>query len=166
MIQKIIKEFFNKYFFILFGALIFVTYIWLRFIRERLPKELPFNLSFLGFLILIELCIIYLYIIISCLDISKKNTTRVYIINLLYKPLEEFDYFWKHLSFIQTHYIKFSVWLAYKLQYVINKNNIFYIIFAILPRIILITIFYIDIFYFQKLEYIYNFLFFSTRLLI
>src|ERR1700728_3749034 len=103
-----IKKFIDKYFLILFGAITFGIFIWLRFIRERLPREIPFSLSLLGFIILIELCIIYLYIVISLIRINKQNSLMSSIIDLLFKPLEEFDYFWKHLSFIQEQYKTFA----------------------------------------------------------
>jgi hypothetical protein len=150
-----------NYILIILGGIIFSAYIWLRFIRPRLPKDIPLSLSLLGFLITIELCIIYVYIIIFYLFIhnSNKDSTMSFMINYLYKPLEDFDYFWKHLPIIKVYYNKFIIWLAYKLRFFINKTNIFFIIFGILPRLILISVLYIDIFYFHKFANIYKFIF-------
>ena len=159
-ILKFLNIFTRKYFLILLGFILIIAYFWLRFIRERLPKDIPFSLSQGGFITLLYICCIYAYIVISYLRSSsiQTNTLNTFI-NILYKPLEDFDYFWKHLSFIESPYKKFALWLVYKLDFFIIHTNLFYFIFAILPRLLLILIFSIDIFWFYKLYYIYKVLF-------
>lgn len=162
MLQKILNFlniFTRKYFLILLGFILISTYFWLRFIRERLPKDIPFSLSQIGFFILLYICCIYAYIVISYVRSSVQTNTLNAFINTLYKPLEDFDYFWKHLPLVESPYRKFALWAAYKLDFFIIHTNLFYFIFAILPRLLLILIFSIDIFWFSKLYYIYKFLF-------
>lgn len=36
---------------ILLGFFLVMYYIWFRFIRERLPRDIPFNLTFINFFI-------------------------------------------------------------------------------------------------------------------
>jgi len=56
---------------IILGIIMLLAFIWLRFIRTRLPKEIPFDFSLLGFLILLNLCGVYVYILISLLRKPK-----------------------------------------------------------------------------------------------
>jgi hypothetical protein len=67
----------------------FSSYIWLRFIRERLPKDIPFTfLSGFGLIILIYNCSIYLYIVYSFLKKgSTSNEVTVKFIEIFYIPL-------------------------------------------------------------------------------
>ena len=50
-------------------------FIWVRFIRERLPRDIPFDLSFYGMLILIIILTIYFFAIKSFF-IKKQNITN------------------------------------------------------------------------------------------
>ena len=85
-----------NYILIIVGLLMFSAYIWLRFIRLRLPRDIPFNLSILGLIILIEICTIYGYILFALLRKDKEpNPIVVYIIDQVYKPLIAFDNFIK-----------------------------------------------------------------------
>jgi hypothetical protein len=82
----------NKvYIFILcgIGAIMITIYLYLRFLRPKLPRDIPFDFNIFGLLILIELCVIHLYIIYSLFNekvtiplplvkyIQKKEQTRV-----------------------------------------------------------------------------------------
>ena len=155
-----IINFFHSYKVIFLGFVIFSIYIWARFIRARIPKDIPFNLSLFGFLILIEICLIYFYIVIKLLREPKEQSFIIKtLLEILYKPLEDFDYFWKHLFFIKDYYKIFATWFAYKLKPFIINSSIFYFIFAIFPRIILINALFIDINIFYELFYVYKFLY-------
>lgn len=155
--KKTIINFINKYKIIILGFLMFSLYIWFRFIRTRLPKDIPFFLSVLGFFILVEICCIYGYIVYKMISQPKEpNMIIEELVSLIYKPLEDFDYFWKHLKFIRKKYKKFILYLAKKFNNIIIKTNIFYFMFAIFPRLLLIFTLFIDIFFFHKLSYIYK----------
>ena len=148
----------------LIGFLLFLTFVWLRFIRKRLPKDIPFTLSILGLLLLIYICCIYGYIVVSLIrKSSKENIIIKQIIEILYKPLVVFDQSWKNISYIQPHYYNMIRYIVTNFQYIF-KYHYFYIVFAIFPRIILLLVLYVDIFYFHKLYYIYRILFLSIFL--
>lgn len=157
---KYIKNIINiNHVLVTLGFILFSSFIWLRFIRERLPKIIPFNLSLLGFIFLIYICLIYAYVVVSLIrESSKQNILISKVIDMLYKPLETFDNSWKNISYIKPYYYVIIKYLVTYYEYVF-KNNDFYIIFGILPRIILVSVLYIDIFWFYKLQYIYKFLF-------
>ena len=96
-----IKQFFYQYKLILFGAIIFSLYFWNRFLHVKTSKILPLNLSVLGFMLLLYLCLIYIYIIIALLYPRKANDILENIINWLFKPLSDFDKFLKSFSIIK-----------------------------------------------------------------
>lgn len=168
MILKHLKSFFKNiqlnHILALIGFLLFLTFVWLRFIRKRLPKDIPFTLSILGLLLLIYICCIYGYIVVSLIrKSSKENIIIKQIIEILYKPLVVFDQSWKNISYIQPHYYNMIRYIVTNFQYIF-KYHYFYIVFAIFPRIILLLVLYVDIFYFHKLYYIYRILFLSIFL--
>jgi len=163
---KKIFKFFKNNSTIILGLFIFSIYIFFRFIKERLPKDIPFTLSILGFFILIELCCIYAYIVWSYIRPPKyPNEVIIIIKDFIFKPLEDFDSFIKDLSYIKLYYPKILMWLIYKFEYIF-KTSIFDIILFFIPRIILIIVFTMDIFYFHKLYYIYYVLLLGILLLI
>jgi hypothetical protein len=157
---------FKYYFFVLFGAFLFALFIWIRFIRERLPKDIPLTLNTLGFLILLEICCIYLYIIISIIKQKKTDPIITNIINTLYYPLEEFDNFSKNLPIIETYYKKFIIWYAKSLEYFVIETNAFFVLLSIIPRLVLVGVLCIDVFYFNYLSSIYKVLLLSLLLFI
>jgi hypothetical protein len=148
----------------LVGLFMFVLFIWYRFIRERLPHEMPFQInSLLGLFCLLYICIIYLYIVISLWSKNNYNNQAiVYILNILYKPLETLDitikynpivkpYYRKLITFCIVQHNKICTYLSTQRYY-----SLFYVIFQIFPRVIFLTTLAIDIFYFHCLFYIYK----------
>ncbi len=150
---------FFRYFLILSGFFIFSLFIWARFIRERLPKVLPLNLSWIGLFILIEICFIYLYLVYTYSPVKtykEPNPAISTIVELFYTPLIAFDTYIKNIPFIKPYQERFIVFLAYKFNYIICETSIFYFVFAILPRLVLVSALVIDTVYFHKLHYIYK----------
>jgi hypothetical protein len=141
----------------LLGLGLFSLYIWVRFIRERLPRDIPFTLSSIGFIILLYICCIYLFIIIRYLRRPKTNEKVItIIIDWLYIPVETLDTYIKHLPMIKLYYKRFFIFLAYQSDYIMKHTSIFDLTFKILPRIILVTALFIDTFIFHKLFYLYK----------
>jgi hypothetical protein len=69
---------------ILLGLFMLLLFIWVRFIRVRLPRDIPFNLTELGLIILIYICLIYKYIVISLiLELTSNNIIRASIIKTI-----------------------------------------------------------------------------------
>lgn len=91
------KQICSYLFLITLGFIIFSLLIYLRFIRDRLPKDIPIFLTEHRFWILIYICCIYLFIIISLLRKEKKsNEIVIFIIEILYMPLTRLDHFIKY----------------------------------------------------------------------
>ena len=152
---------------IIIGITMLLGFIWLRFIRPRLPKEIPFNLSLLGFCILLNLCAIYIYIVINLLRKPKPlNPIIKEITDFIYIPLETLDHYVKNLSYINKPYKRFIIFLASNLNYCLERTNWFYYAFEILPRIILVTVLFTDVFGHHELYFIYKFLLLSVFILV
>ena len=97
----------NKIFFntilIIIGAIAVLWIIWTRFIRERLPKDIPFDLTEFRFYLLIYICSIYSFIIIMFLQNPIKpsifsNQIKI-IVDYIYTPLKLLDFKFKVNSF-------------------------------------------------------------------
>ncbi len=67
---------------LLYCAGLFVTFIiWARLFRERIPKDIPFEIDWIGFLIFGYLCVLYLYLLIKI--IFKFNGSKGIIAKIL-----------------------------------------------------------------------------------
>lgn len=80
-LKKIINFYNNIIFLRIIGALSLLLFIWMRFIRERVPRNIPFSLSTWSFTILLIICIGYIYIIYRIFIPSSETK----VINIL-KP--------------------------------------------------------------------------------
>jgi hypothetical protein len=153
MIQIQIKNL-TRLFLVILGAILFIAFIWYRFIRERLPKNIPFNLTEYGCLILTYICCIYL-IIITFLIFRFNSTSNISnFIDYIYKPLKVLDESIKTNPLINIYHKKT---IEYFIS-ILNEKNYTYIyyFFNIFPRIILITFLSIDIFWFHHMKYFYK----------
>jgi hypothetical protein len=154
-LYNFIRKFIIDHHLLLFGFIIFSIFVYFKFIRERLPKDLPFSLSVLGFFILVELCCIYVYIVYTSIRPSQPPKEVVaLIVDNLFKPLYALDNYIKILPIIKIYHSKIFIWIAQKGVYIFQKP-IFEICFFVLPRLILIVVFTRDIFFYSKLEYFY-----------
>jgi hypothetical protein len=162
--MKVFKDlnYYSNYILTLIGLAIVSWIIWARFLRTRIPKDIPFELTEKWFFILIYICIIYFYIVYKLIRPNKVNESIKLIIELLFTPLLAFDKFIKENKYIQPYYLKIvgktTIFIqSYKLvsqQYKLIKH--IYITCYIIPRSMLISILCIDTFYFHKLELIYK----------
>jgi len=149
------------------GLLIFTAFIWFRFVRERLPKDIPFNLSIEGLFILLWICMIYLYIIYTLSTKNKlSNAFLNNLINNIFKPLEALDHSIKNHRLINPYYKRFIIYLSNKLDPILHDNRLYYYTFAIFPRLVLVTALWIDVFWFHKLFYIYKVLLIGILLIL
>jgi hypothetical protein len=149
----------------LIGLIIFGTYFWMRFLRIRTIKELPLNLSIEGFFILLYIVCIFTYIIISLIFIKNSNTLIEKLLDIMFIPLNQLDKSFKNMPFIKRHYEKILIKILPLLEYMINKTDLFFILFWIIPRITLLLALGLDIFYFAKFEHRYKFVFIGLFLL-
>ena len=189
-IMKIIKIMMTKFktfinFNLIFFCLLILTwFFWTKFIKKRLPSDIPFILTEYRFFALLFLCFSYIFIIYIILK-KKNNTNNKSFIKKLseffFLPFEKTDRFIKNK--INTKYINFFLKINKEkknddnlnvLDYLIPapvrniyekkkypKAKYFYIIFNIIPRIILVSILIVDIFIFQRVEYFYTFVLLS-----
>lgn len=159
-----IKDFkhYYHYLLILIGLGMVSWIIWARFIRTRVPKDIPFNLTEYWFFILAYICLIYFYVAYKLIRPGKPNEAVTLIVELLFTPLVTLDESLKHHPNIQPIYHKFvdkvitriqSYQKEFKQHAVIKRV---YIRFYILPRVILVSILCLDTFYFHKLAWIYK----------
>jgi hypothetical protein len=149
------------------GLILFVSFIWYRFIRERLPKDIPFNLSIEGLLILLWICMLYLYIVYT-LSTEKKlsNAFLSALISNIFKPLEALDHSIKNHPLINPYYKRLIIYLSKKLHPILHDSRIYYYTFAIFPRLVLVMALCIDVFWFHKLFYIYKVLLIGILLIL
>jgi hypothetical protein len=135
----------------------FIFIIWFRYIRERLPRDIPFNLSLIGFIIIVCVCLGYIYTVYKYINPPKDNNTFTLIIEVkkyLYKPLEILIDFLQHNKFTKKNFSKFFLLSVEKVK---EMNYLkAYIFINIFPRVILLSVFIIDIFYFNSIKYFYK----------
>jgi hypothetical protein len=149
----------------LIGLCLFSAYFWMRFLRIRTVKELPLNLSIEGFFILLYIVCIFTYIIISLIFIKNSNPLIEKVIDIVFIPLKELDKSFKNIPIVKKYYETILIKILPHLEKMINKTNWFFIIFWIVPRVILLLVLGLDIFYFAKFEHRYKFVFIGLFLL-
>lgn len=136
-----------------------VLYIWFRFIRERLPKDIPFSLTLLTLIFLLFICSIFVYVILRLINPKSPNIlTHKFIIfyTKIVKFLYKFDQILKENQWVKTRIESILLFLLKKLKpdTLYSKGEIKYILYFLLPRIILLLVFLIDVFYFLKISII------------
>lgn len=138
------------------GFFILCWVIYIRFIRERLPRNIPFMLTEYWFYILIFICISYIYAIKVTIKPPVPNLFLFKIIGYIGLPVLVFDRFIKMNKYVfyrQLELIKDFLPQSGKV------HRILLIIFSLVPRIILLIIFLIDVLWFHYLNIFYYFLF-------
>ena len=104
--KNLIKVVF-RLFLIFLGIIILSLYLWNRYIRERLPREIPMNLSTLGIIVLIYISLIYAVLIILLItQYETKNDLLKNIVNIIYKPLKILDQTLKKNVIVNFYYTK------------------------------------------------------------
>jgi hypothetical protein len=141
----------------LFILIFFIFIIWFRYIRERLPHHIPFNLSLIGFITIICICIGYIYAIYKYIKPESNGINIIVKVKkYLFKPIELLITFLHFNELTKKNYEKFLLLFLEKAK----KMNYLkaHILINILPRVILLSAFIIDIFYFQSINYFYKIL--------
>lgn len=159
-----IKSFFSKYYLIFLGFLLITIYFWSRFIRSRISKVLPLDLTVLKFFILLYLCCIFSFIIFMLVISRKKNIIIETFLDWVFIPIKNLEIYIRNLPFIKIRYENFLDNIKSILEYSIIKTNLFYAIFWVFPRLILLTALFIDVFFFNQLHYKYQVILFGLLL--
>jgi len=150
---------FSHYIIIILGIAMFTWFIYIKFLRIRLPKDIPIPLTELGFYIILYICLIYLYIVKSLLFQKEPNIYIKNLIEYFFHPLKLLDTSWKTSYLIEPYYMAImSNFISYLESTSTLFRHLLFILFQLIPRTILCSIFILDIFYFNQLYYIYKFL--------
>lgn len=143
------------------GITLLSAFIWVRFIRERLPRDIPFQLSIIGFIALLTICCTYFYLIYK---IFKPNTHSNYIA-YFYPLLKFFANTLKELNhmivsnkvcLIILRKFLFSLQTLFKPMLKIRAYEFLYIFVFILPKVLMVFCIIVDCFYLSKLYFTYN----------
>jgi hypothetical protein len=159
-----------RYILILIGLVMLLGYLWFRFVRERLPKDIPFTLTLMGFIILVYLCLIFAYIVYILLSKTYSPNPIISkiikkLLDIIYKPLITLDETIKNNPLIHPYYKSFMDTFPVRFGYLFKEPYYFYYTFVILPRFILVTALCIDTFYYHQLYFIYKVLLIGIFLL-
>lgn len=149
------------YLLLFFGFLITSFIIYNKFIRTRLPKEIPLILTERYFWILLYICCLYIYVIKNLLKLSTKkpDETLKSMIEFFFMPLTTLDHFIKYNRHIKENYYKFmDNFILHLNKIIVLKLKLIIILFQILPRILLVGLLTRDVFYFETIEIFYKYL--------
>ena len=159
----------------LFTIFLLFLFIWLRFIKERLPFIIPYELSILSSLVLIGIISFYIYIIFSqTISPLQLNPMFSKLISYFYKPFIELDSALKYNLHILPYYEKLLRRIVLGIK-IFNKSYNFThpriytylaLIMQILPRVVIIGALLIDIFFLQSFFLTYKAIYFSIILLL
>ena len=166
IMQKIknkIYSFFNSLH--LFSYIILLLFlcsisVYIQYFRPRLPKDIPYSLDDFYFYILLGICLSYMYIIYRSIypknppqfivDLAKKIANP--FINLHSKIIYHPKIYSIYYDILYKKIIPKFFFLSYN-----RKKNVYFVV-KFLPRILLLSIFILDIFLFQKIKIFYYFL--------
>src|ERR1700754_1982988 len=140
------------------GLIILTILIYMRFLRPRTSKSLPLEIDIFYFIVLIYICLIFLYIIISLIRDRSQSSIIEKIIDWLFTPILKLDVFVRNIPFIKNHYFRILNRLipnSTDPEKIFDKVKTFYIIFWIIPRIIIVVVLFVDVFIFHQLHYKY-----------
>ncbi len=150
----------------LYWTISFIFYIlWMRLFRERIPKDIPFEIDWIGFLIFSYLCVINFYLIIKIvLKIKGKNKIISKVLSSLTKiiffPMISVEKNLLSLPIYKEYYILLFSTLFKLITKFVTKNNITYIylVINILPRLIVGINLCIDVLIYLRIENFYKYL--------
>ena len=159
--MKQMKNLFNpklfyKFFIILLGVIMFFGYFCIKFLRNRLPRDIPYNLSVWGFMVLLEICIIYFYIAVSFTDSYKKNEIAHAFIDWIYIPIDYFYTYVREQHYTSTFWDRYYYFILRYIKFFTKYIGKLYFIFRIFPRVILVSALLIDVIIYHKLFYVYK----------
>lgn len=155
-----IKNKILSFIFINLGFYFCIIFIYIYFLRERLPKIIPLELTELSFYSIIFLLTIYLYAIKQNIYYKPPSLLSLQIISTILSPFVFFDAFIKHNKIIYPYYYKLFCYISKiaKDSFIFSDRVLVFIILKIIPRIILLAIFFVDVFWLHKIEIFYYFI--------
>lgn len=144
---------------IIIGLTIIIWVLWSRFIRMRLPKDIPFNLTEFWFYIILYVCFMYLIIIISLLNPREVHPLVTKFIKIAFTPLVLVDEAIKRNKFIKNPYNSLIAKIIKRFNTLtVNDMLLIQIAYTIIPRAFLGILLCFDTFFMHKLLLIYDFI--------
>jgi hypothetical protein len=143
-----------------------ISLFWYRFIRERLPRDIPYKMSVFSFIIILLICTGLIFSIISIIVEHKPKQYNILIIiqKYFYKPSGFF------INYIKDNEITASYFKRYLILFVdyvekLNYNKV-YLFMELIPRIIIVSTFFLDVIYYHHMYYFYKILLLGIIVLI
>lgn len=138
---------------IIFGFTISVLSIlfWHKFIKLRIPRDIPFNLHLITLITISSILTMYIIAIYWSFIKNRKENKEIPLYNIIYKPL----YF---LDDNIKYYIKLDPLLLYFVNNSTSLTCIYDVIVMIkcVPRFILSSLFFLDVFFIKQIYYTYK----------
>ena len=147
----------------LLAFLIIIWTIWARFIRERLPRDIPFNLNMWSLVLLLYICILYIYIIYRTIKPKSPGKLQLLLMPFLRQMFTPFISLNDHiLAYKPTQkFIRYLILFLFQLKAIsknvrYNQHLFIYNFLFTVPRVIFLICFLLDCFYFHQLSLIYT----------
>jgi hypothetical protein len=154
------KIFINVLYYLILFLGFFSIFLFLFFLvlRIGLQKELPFILTEYSFYVLILLCYVYIYLIKNQIKQQSFNFISKFLLYYVTRYYFIFHQFIKSIYYIHKIVKKFQRNTLKKITTLSKADNYFFLcIMNLLPRIILLFIFIVDVFFVKKIEVFYYF---------
>lgn len=152
-------------FIVIFLSLSFSSYyIWFRFVRERLPRDIPFSLSLYTTVILFTICFTFIYAIVRLTKLEHSSNMFIHRISIVFSKIMVsllfVDQLLKKQKLIKKFNESFLLFLLKKINpfTLYLKGEKIYILYFLSARIILLFIFIFDVFYFHQIKHFYTFI--------
>ena len=150
---------FRLYILTLLGFIMASIMLWGQYLRPRLPRDIPFHLTLFRLVLLLFTCLVFV-LVLKHLIRPKPSKVLLYLYPYLYpyhqiifQPLHALDYMIRDSLFNMTKSV------IRLLPYITVPTSNFalwiYFVLCFIPRILLLILFILDIFYFKKLELMY-----------
>jgi|ERR1700753_310620 len=148
------------YYSLLLLGLIWTSWmVWSRFLRQRVIRDIPDAfLTEYRVWILIYICCIYLFVIKNLIKPTETRIDFSFLTAYLWQPLTTLDHFIKYNKYCKPYYENFIIKFIDKWDNLSSTSRrILIISFQVIPRMILVTVLFLDTFYFHKIEIFYKF---------
>ena len=135
------------------------TMLWGQYLRPRLPRDIPFYLTLLGLILLLFTCLVFI-LVLKQLIRPKPSKFIMYLYpylapyqQIIFQPLRALDYVIRDSLFnVTKSVIRLLPYITFSYGY---QRVLLHFFLTFIPRIILLILFILDIFYFKKLELMY-----------
>jgi hypothetical protein len=136
--------------------LLSIFLFWLRFIKEKLPRSLPYEFSLFSYIVVLVICLTTIYTSIKEVVIPNKNKETLLnsFFIFIQQQLISVDNMVKKHPRIKPYFQKYFLILLNHLK-AINLIKLYFIM-QIFPKIILIVVFMVEVFNFHYINYFYK----------